>query len=317
MPIPLLKPVMLYVSVITLISSYNIYAQAFVLASDVQGAPGHLVRVLVLDMLENSFRNYRVGYAAAEAVVLLVIVLVLTGAQFRLFRDQEPRVSDQDHPSSDVDRNTPAGLVIDVVLFAVGLMMLLPLVFLISNAFKTPPELLAWPPTIIPDRPTLENILGVLHETPLLHWIGNTLVFAVLSTASIVATSAIAGYVLGKFDLPWFPVVFGIIIATAIIPFEVYMIPLYLNVQAAGLLNTLARAPGRLSRHEFRHLPGAAICDDVDPRRAAGGRPGGWRRGALDLPADRAAADARPVGRRLPCWRSFRPGPPSHGRWSS
>jgi len=86
--IPLLKPVMLYVSVITLISSYHIYAQAFVLASDVQGAPGHLVRVLVLDMLENSFRNYRVGYAAAEAVVLLVIVLVLTGAQFRLFRDR-------------------------------------------------------------------------------------------------------------------------------------------------------------------------------------------------------------------------------------
>jgi multiple sugar transport system permease protein len=39
-------------------------------------------------MLENSFRNYRVGYAAAEAVVLLVIVLILTGAQFRLFRDR-------------------------------------------------------------------------------------------------------------------------------------------------------------------------------------------------------------------------------------
>jgi multiple sugar transport system permease protein len=86
--VPLLKPVMLYVSVVTLISAYNIYAQAFVLASDVQGAPGHLVRVLVLDMLENSFRNYRVGYAAAEAVILLAIVLVLTGAQFRLFRDR-------------------------------------------------------------------------------------------------------------------------------------------------------------------------------------------------------------------------------------
>ncbi len=86
--IPLLKPVMLYVSVVTLISAYNIYAQAFVLASDGQGAPGHLVRVLVLDMLENSFRNYRVGYAAAEAVILLAIVLVLTGVQFRLFRDE-------------------------------------------------------------------------------------------------------------------------------------------------------------------------------------------------------------------------------------
>lgn len=84
--VPLLRPVILFVSVVTLISAYNVYAQAFVLASDAQGAPGHLVRVLVLDMLENSFRNYRVGYAAAEAVILLGIVLVLTGVQFRLLR---------------------------------------------------------------------------------------------------------------------------------------------------------------------------------------------------------------------------------------
>ncbi len=42
----------------TLISGFNVYAQAFVLASDAQGAPGRQVRVLVLDMLENSFRNY-------------------------------------------------------------------------------------------------------------------------------------------------------------------------------------------------------------------------------------------------------------------
>jgi multiple sugar transport system permease protein len=86
--VPMLRPVMLYVSVVTLISSYNIYAQSFVLASDVQGAPGRLVRVLVLDMLENSFRNYRVGYAAAEAVILLAIVLMITGLQFRIFRDR-------------------------------------------------------------------------------------------------------------------------------------------------------------------------------------------------------------------------------------
>ncbi len=86
--IPLLKPITLYVSVVTLITSFNVYAQAFVLASDSQGAPGRLVRVLVLDMIDNSFRNYRVGYAAAEAVVLLTIVLTLTLIQFGLLRDR-------------------------------------------------------------------------------------------------------------------------------------------------------------------------------------------------------------------------------------
>ncbi len=89
--VPQLRPVTLYVSVVTMIAAFNIYGQAFVLASDSQGAPGKLVRVLVLDMLENSFRNYRVGYAAAEAVVLLAIVLVLTAGQFVFFRDKAAR----------------------------------------------------------------------------------------------------------------------------------------------------------------------------------------------------------------------------------
>jgi multiple sugar transport system permease protein len=86
--VPLLKPITLYVSVVTLVAGFNVYGQAFVLASDAQGAPGQLVRVLVLDMLENGFRNYRVGYAAAEAVVLLLVVLALTGLQFGLLRDR-------------------------------------------------------------------------------------------------------------------------------------------------------------------------------------------------------------------------------------
>ena len=86
--VPMLRPITLYVSVVTLVSGFNVYAQAFVLASDAQGAPGRQVRVLVLDMLENSFRNYRVGYAASEAVVLLLIVLALTLVQFSFLRER-------------------------------------------------------------------------------------------------------------------------------------------------------------------------------------------------------------------------------------
>jgi multiple sugar transport system permease protein len=89
--VPMLKPIILYVSVVTLVAGFNVYGQAFVLASDAQGAPGNLVRVLVLDMLENGFRNYRVGYAASEAVVLLVVVLTLTAIQFGLLRDKGSR----------------------------------------------------------------------------------------------------------------------------------------------------------------------------------------------------------------------------------
>jgi multiple sugar transport system permease protein len=83
---PLLAPVTLFVVVITTITAFNVFTQVYVLASDVQGAPGKLVRVLVYDIFENGFRFFNMGYAAAEAVYLLVIILALSFFQFRFLR---------------------------------------------------------------------------------------------------------------------------------------------------------------------------------------------------------------------------------------
>jgi multiple sugar transport system permease protein len=130
-------------------------------------------------------------------------------------------------------------LAIDAGLILFGLFMLLPLAFLVSNAFKTPQEMVAWPPRLIPRDPTLDNLRSVLGETPLLTWMWNSLSFATLSTLSIVATSAIAGYVLAKFQFRTLQAVFVVMLATAIVPFEVYMIPLYFQAQALGILNSL------------------------------------------------------------------------------
>jgi multiple sugar transport system permease protein len=84
--LPLLAPVTLFVVVITTISSYNVFTQVYVLASDVQGSPGRLVRVLVYDIFENGFRFFNMGYAAAEAMYLFLIILALTVIQFRFLR---------------------------------------------------------------------------------------------------------------------------------------------------------------------------------------------------------------------------------------
>lgn len=128
---------------------------------------------------------------------------------------------------------------IDLVLLVFSLLMLLPLVFLVSNGFKTPQEMLAWPPTIIPANPTIENFAAVLQDTPLLRWIFNSILFAVLSTLAILATSSIAGYILAKFRYRSLNVIFALVLATAIVPFEVYMIPLYFQAQSLGILNSI------------------------------------------------------------------------------
>ncbi|SEC19487.1 carbohydrate ABC transporter permease [Nitratireductor aquibiodomus] len=128
---------------------------------------------------------------------------------------------------------------IDVFLFCFSILMILPLVFLVSNAFKTPEEIVAWPPRIIPSDPTLENFRSVLADTPLPLWIFNSVAFSTLSMVAIVMTSAIAGYVLAKFPFRSLNIIFILILATAIVPFEVYMIPLYFQAQALGVLNSL------------------------------------------------------------------------------
>ncbi len=130
-------------------------------------------------------------------------------------------------------------LFLDVILFGICGILLLPLVLLIANGFKTPQEMLTWPPTIFPNDPTLENFQKVFTETLLFRWIFNSLSFSLLSMIAIVITSTLAGYIIAKFQFWSINVIFTLFLATAIIPFEVYMIPLYFQVKALGALNSI------------------------------------------------------------------------------
>jgi len=128
---------------------------------------------------------------------------------------------------------------IDIIMMTVCVLLLLPLVMLVANGFKTPQEILVWPPTLVPNDPTMENFYRVFSETPLFKWIFNSLSFALLSMVAIVITSTLAGYVIAKFQFWTINVIFILFLATAIIPFEVYMIPLYFQVKALGALNSI------------------------------------------------------------------------------
>jgi len=86
--LPLLMPTVLLVTVISTIGAYNVFTQVYVMAADIQGSPGSVVRVLIYDIFENAFRFYRMGYASAEATVFFAIVLLLTLAQFRVLRSR-------------------------------------------------------------------------------------------------------------------------------------------------------------------------------------------------------------------------------------
>lgn len=83
--VPMLSPVLFYVMVISMISSFQIFENVLVMTS---GGPGNATRVFVYDLYQNAFVNSRMGYASAQAWILCVIIMGLTWLMFRISKRQ-------------------------------------------------------------------------------------------------------------------------------------------------------------------------------------------------------------------------------------
>jgi ABC-type sugar transport system permease subunit len=76
----MLSPVLFYVMVISMISSFQIFDNVLIMTN---GGPGTATRVFVFDLYQNAFVNLRMGYASAQAWILCVIIMGLTWLMFR------------------------------------------------------------------------------------------------------------------------------------------------------------------------------------------------------------------------------------------
>jgi multiple sugar transport system permease protein len=135
--------------------------------------------------------------------------------------------------------NTTGLVALHAVLAFGAIIMIMPFIWMISTAFKPKNEVLSKTPNFIPAHPTFANFTGVFHAAPFARYFLNSMIMSVVSTVVIVLTSAIAGYVLAKFTFPGRTLLFAVILATAVVPFEIYMIPLYLSMNKLKLINTM------------------------------------------------------------------------------
>ena len=82
--LPLMRPVLLFVVVMNLIGSFQVFGQTFVMT---RGGPMHTTRVLVQYIYETAFNFYRMGYAAAMSWLLFVVIAFFAFLQFRALRE--------------------------------------------------------------------------------------------------------------------------------------------------------------------------------------------------------------------------------------
>ena len=82
---PMLGPTFVFVGIVTMIAAFQIFSEPYVMT---QGGPLKSTLTLVLFMYEQGFRWWRLGFAAAVAVVLGLLTLAGTALQLRLRRER-------------------------------------------------------------------------------------------------------------------------------------------------------------------------------------------------------------------------------------
>ena len=79
--IPNLEPIIFYTLVVDIIQAFQSFGQVKILT---QGGPGESTNLIVYSIYRDAFFNYRFGTAAAESIVLFLIIMCLTLIMFRV-----------------------------------------------------------------------------------------------------------------------------------------------------------------------------------------------------------------------------------------
>jgi multiple sugar transport system permease protein len=126
------------------------------------------------------------------------------------------------------------------ILLTAAVVMLLPFAWMLTTSLTPSAEILTPTLRLWPAHPTLAHYLDVIQSAPWLTYLWNTVVVSTASALAILATSSLAGFIFAKYAFPGRNLLFIIVLSTAMIPFESYMVPFYLQIKALGWINTHA-----------------------------------------------------------------------------
>jgi multiple sugar transport system permease protein len=164
------------------------------------------------------------------------------------------------------------------ILIIFSAIFLLPFYWMFITAFKSPGDILRFPPTWWPHPFTISNFPRAFKALPFEKFYINSFEIVLLSTIGTVLSSALIGYGFARYDVKGSKFLFGILLATLALPDEVLLIPVFLLFKRLGWLNSILPLVGPsyfgnafyifLFRQFFRGIPkeliDAALIDGVD-----------------------------------------------------
>lgn len=133
---------------------------------------------------------------------------------------------------------TLGNLSYQVIMLLVVLLIMFPFFWLLISSFKFEKDIISFPPKIFSDQYTFENYLHVWSTIPLLDYIVNTVIYAGGVVITSVFFDSLAGYAFARMNFKGRTFLFYTILLTMMIPFQVFMIPLFIEVNQLGMLDT-------------------------------------------------------------------------------
>jgi multiple sugar transport system permease protein len=124
----------------------------------------------------------------------------------------------------------------------VALVVLMPIIWMVSVSFMAPGEAATFPPPLFPSNPTLENYRTLFSSYGIGRYLINSMVVSSLATLLALLFVVPAGYAFAKLRFSGRDAVFQALVAAMVVPGQIGMLPLFLELKAMGLVNSYAGA---------------------------------------------------------------------------
>ncbi|RWZ54790.1 carbohydrate ABC transporter permease [Halobacillus fulvus] len=116
--------------------------------------------------------------------------------------------------------------------------MLIPFLWMISTSLKPSGATMVLPPEFIPNQPTTQNYEQVTQQFPMMRFLWNSLLVAVLTTIGQMIFSSMAAYAFARMQFRGRDKLFLLYLATMMVPTQVTMIPQFILIKQFGWLDS-------------------------------------------------------------------------------
>jgi multiple sugar transport system permease protein len=126
------------------------------------------------------------------------------------------------------------------LLVILAVIMLVPFLWMIVTSLQSPETLVRFPPQFIPSSPRWSNYSEVFNEMPIGTFFFNSVKISVLGTIGELIAASLAAFAFARMEFRGKKIIFGLLLATMMIPFQVTMVPVFIIMRWLGWLDSHA-----------------------------------------------------------------------------